>query len=89
MTLKKNLILLFFVLAGIVIGSLISSVAAGIPVISWLAYSTDIGVSPHNPLFLDLKVVVISFGFEIRVTIAQIFAILASFFAHKAVAGRI
>ena len=36
--LKKNILLLFFILAGAMVGSLIASVAAGVPMLSWLAY---------------------------------------------------
>ena len=36
---KKNILLLFFILAGAMVGSLIASAAAGVPMLSWLAYS--------------------------------------------------
>ena len=50
---KKNILLLFFILAGAMVGSLIASAAAGVPMLSWLAYSETIGIPTANPAYLD------------------------------------
>ena len=49
---KKNILLLFFILAGAMMGSLIASAAAGVPMLSWLAYSETIGIPTANPAYL-------------------------------------
>ena len=54
---KKNILLLFFILAGAMMGSLIASAAAGVPMLSWLAYSETIGIPTSNPAFLDLSLI--------------------------------
>ena len=61
---KKNILLLFFILAGAMVGSLIASAAAGVPMLSWLAYSETIGIPTANPAYLDLAVVRVAFGLE-------------------------
>lgn len=69
---KKNILLLFFILAGAMVGSLIASAAAGVPMLSWLAYSETIGIPTANPAYLDLAVVRVAFGLEMGLSIAQI-----------------
>ena len=39
MKLKRNLLLIFFILAGIVLGGMLANLCANIPFLSWLAYS--------------------------------------------------
>ena len=43
MKLKRNLLLIFFILAGIVLGGMLANLCANIPFLSWLAYSSSIG----------------------------------------------
>ena len=76
---KKNILLLFFILAGAMVGSLIASAAAGVPMLSWLAYSETIGI----PTYLDLAVVRVAFGLEMGLSIAQIGCIILSLFGYR------
>ena len=81
--LKKNILLLFFILAGAMVGSLIASVAAGVPMLSWLAYGETIGVPTASPAFLDLAVVRLSLGLEMELNIAQVGCIILSLFGYR------
>ena len=74
---KKNILLLFFILAGAMVGSLIASAAAGVPMLSWLAYSETIGIPTANPAYLDLAVV------RVGLSIAQIGCIILSLFGYR------
>ena len=76
---KKNILLLFFILAGAMVGSLIASAAAGVPMLSWLAYSETIGIPTANPAYLDLA----AFGLEMGLSIAQIGCIILSLFGYR------
>ena len=78
---KKNILLLFFILAGAMVGSLIASAAAGVPMLSWLAYSETIGIPTANPAYLDLAVVRVAF--EMGLSIAQIGCIILSLFGYR------
>ena len=80
---KKNILLLFFILAGAMVGSLIASAAAGVPMRSWLAYSETIGIPTANPAYLDLAVVRVAFGLEMGLSIAQIGCIILSLFGYR------
>ena len=73
---KKNILLLFFILAGAMVGSLIASAAAGVPMLSWLAYSETIGIPTANPAYL-------AFGLEMGLSIAQIGCIILSLFGYR------
>ena len=72
---KKNILLLFFILAGAMMGSLIATAAAGVPMLSWLAYS--------ETAFLDLSVVRVAFGLEMGLSVAQIGCIILSLFGYR------
>lgn len=88
MKMKKNLLFLFYILAGIVLGALLANLCAGVPLLSWLAYSNSIGFSPSAPAVLDLSVLKISFGFSMGVSVAQIFTISGAIFLYHKTVGR-
>ena len=67
-------ILVFFVLAGIVLGGFIGSIFAGVPALSWLSYGNTFGLS--SPLVLDIGVLTLQFALTIRFTVAGIIGIL-------------
>ena len=75
---RRTWLLLFFILSGIIIGTLVASIAEGVPFLRWLAFGQSIGLDTAHPLLLDLGVVRIAFGFELGVNISQIIFILAA-----------
>lgn len=75
MKLKYNLVLLFFLLAGIVVGGMLATVCARVGFLSWLAISSSIGFNPANPFVLDLSVLQLTFGFSMSVSVAQVITI--------------
>ena len=50
---KNNWALFLLLLAGIVLGGFIGSLAAGVPFLSWLNYGQTFGFA--NPIVLDLE----------------------------------
>ena len=86
---KKNLILLFLLLAGVMFGSLLAAATRGIPTLSWLSYGQTVGISVDNPMILDLAVIQLAFGFELGVNIAQIICVLIAIFAYKGLVSRL
>ncbi|MCI9406123.1 MAG: DUF4321 domain-containing protein [Oscillospiraceae bacterium] len=89
MRMKKNLILLFLLLAGVMFGSLLAAATRGISWLSWLCYGQSVGIAVQNPMILDLAVIRLAFGFELEVNIAQIICVLIAIFAYKGLAARI
>lgn len=80
---KKNIILIFMIVAGIIVGAMLSGFFKEIPFLSWLAYGQTIGISAHNPAVIDLSVLKLAFGFEIGINVSQIICIFAAIIIHK------
>ena len=53
---KKDFMFLFYLLAGIIAGSIIANLCAGMGGLSWLAYGQTIGFSPNAPAVIDLAI---------------------------------
>ena len=71
---KNYWALTLLILAGIVLGSFIATLTAGLPGLSWLSFGQTFGF--QNPTVLDLGVMVITFGLTIKITIASIIGII-------------
>ncbi len=85
MKLNKTFLFLFYLLAGIVIGNLLSQLLGGIPFLSWLAYYSEIGFDPFT---LDLSVITFTFGINMGITVAQIITIGIALVFYRKTAGR-
>lgn len=86
---KYNLVLLFMLLAGVVVGSLIANVTAGVPFLSWLSYGASVGISTGEPMLLDLAVLQIAFGFQFQINVAQIICIILSICLYKSLVHKL
>ena len=73
---KNPWVLVLLMLAGIVLGSFIATIAQGVPGFSWLAFGQTFGL--HSPLVLDLGILVITFALTIKITIASILGIVVA-----------
>ena len=71
---KNTWSLFLLLLAGIVLGSFIAHLTAGVSALSWLSYGKTFGLS--SPIVLDLGVLVLTFGLTIKFTIASIIGII-------------
>ncbi len=72
---KKNFMFFFYLISGIIIGSLLAAIAANISWLSWLAFGTTIGFGANAPVLLDLSVLRVWFGFSFTLTVAHVIAI--------------
>ena len=86
---KKNLLLLFFLLAGVILGGLLANFCRDISALSWLAYGQQIGIDPANPMLLDLAIIQIAFGFTFTINVAQIITIVLCLFGYKAMVKKL
>lgn len=80
---KNALLLVFYLLAGAVVGGMLASVCGQMPMLRWLAYSQSIGVSPDSPFILDLSVVRLTFGFSMSLSVAQIITMGTAIFLYS------
>lgn len=80
---KRTIAFLFFLLAGIVLGTVIARLCADVSFLSWLAYSMSVGLDTASPLVLDLIVFKLAFGFSLTVNPAQIICIIIALIVYN------
>ena len=73
---KKSLVLLFFLCAGIVFGSLVAKLSANVSGLSWLTYGLSFGIT--SPLVIDLAIVTFTFGATFDLNISVIIFVIVS-----------
>ncbi|MBE5868120.1 MAG: DUF4321 domain-containing protein [Lachnospiraceae bacterium] len=74
---RKNWTLILLILVGFVIGRFIGTYFSG----TWLNYGQEFGLS--NPVQLDMGFVILTFGLQIRITIASVIGVLLSLLVYK------
>ena len=89
MNFKKTVTFLFFLVSGVILGSLLANLTAGISFLSWLSFGKWVGIPVASPFILDLALLKLSLGFEIGVNIAQIIFITIGMFLYKHVASKL
>lgn len=83
-TKEKNIwILIIFILAGLVIGGLLGELASKVEVLNWIAYGQEFGLS--NPILLDLNIIKITFGLQLKINIASIIGMAIAIFIYRKV----
>lgn len=86
---KNYWALILLILAGIVVGSFLGHLTKDIKVLNWLSYGFDfaVGDKNNNNIFtLDLLgVLVLNFGFRIKITIGSMVGIIAAIIIYKKV----
>ena len=83
MRMKRDFFFLFYLIAGIITGSIISSWCAGSGALGWLAYGQTIGFSPNSPAVIDLSIFTLTFGFSMTLTVAHIITISLAMFIYR------
>ncbi len=78
---KNTWALFLLLLAGIVLGSFIAQMTAGISGLSWLSFGKTFGLD--NPITLNLGVLVLTFGLKIKFTIASIIGIVIAAIIYR------
>ena len=81
---KNSIVLLILMLAGVVLGGFIGHLARDISWLSWLNYGQTFGLTGAggSALVLDLGVLVLQFGLQIKITIASIIGMVLAFFIY-------
>ena len=67
---------LLFVLVGIVTGSMVMEITAGVPWLTWLTYGLDFGTP--SPVVLDLQVLRLTLGATVNITISHVIFVVLS-----------
>lgn len=82
----KNMFLFWLMmLIGLILGGLLGEVAVKVPALAFLNYGKSIGLSPDAPLVLDLSVVRLVLGVELKMTVGAILGLIISIILYKKV----
>lgn len=83
-TRDKNIwILIVFILSGLVIGGLLGELAAKVDFLWWLSYGQSFGLT--EPIALDLNIIKLTFGLQLRINIASILGMAIAIFIYRKV----
>lgn len=80
---KKTLIFILFLLTGIVLGTLLTSLCSFFSFLNWLTIGEQIGIGVPNPIVLDIGVMTLSFGFAVNINIVKMLCILVCLWLYK------
>lgn len=78
---KNKWALFLMLLTGIVLGGFIGMMAENIPGFGWLGFGQAFGFD--NPIVLNLGLLVITFGLNIKITIASIIGVGISIIIYR------
>lgn len=79
---SKNAWALFLlILAGIVLGGFIGMLAEGTSALRWLNFGQTFGLD--SPIVLNLGLLVITFGLNIKITIASIVGVIIAIIIYR------
>lgn len=81
MKVKNSWIIVFMMMIGLIIGTVIGSYCSGMQALSWLNYGQVFGLT--SPLVLDLGVLVLTLGLTIKINIASVIGIVIAFLFYK------
>lgn len=78
---KNSWVLLIFVLVGLVIGGFIGMLTQNVGGLSWLNYGQTFGLD--DPIVLNLGILVITFGLNIKITICSIIGMIIAIIIYR------
>ena len=79
---KKVLIFSLFLLAGVLMGTVLTEVASRVSFLSWLCWGDSIGFGWPNPAMLDLSILKVSFGITMELNVAKLLCVIAALSAY-------
>ena len=74
---------LFFILAGIVVGTFVAELCQNVRLLSWLAYGITFGL--RAPLELDLYIIQLSVQISINLTLSVVIFVILSLIIGRAI----
>ena len=80
---KNYWVLLLLMLAGVVIGGFVGDLTKTLPGLSWLNAGQSFGFDA--PLIVNFGILVITFGINIKITMAGIIGMAAAFVTYRVI----
>lgn len=81
---KNGWALFLLILAGIVLGGFIGSLASGVSFLKWLNFGYTFGMI-GDPLIIDLKVIVLTFKLVFNITVSSIVGVILAVFIYRVI----
>ncbi|TGY97221.1 DUF4321 domain-containing protein [Petralouisia muris] len=78
---RSSWVVIFIMLIGLILGTVIGSYCGSISALSWLNYGQVFGLT--SPLVLDLGALVLTLGLTIKINIASVLGIVLAFLCYK------
>ena len=78
---KGNIVFFLTLISGLIIGGFIGDVLGRVPVLGWLNYGKEIGLT--SPFFLDLSFMSLTFGLTLKLTLAGIIGMVIAIILYK------
>ncbi len=78
---KNSWALFLLILAGVVLGGFIGLLAEDVAYLSWLNFGQKFGLS--EPFILNLGIMVITFGINIKITMASIIGVIIAVIVYR------
>ncbi len=78
---KNSWALFLLILSGIVLGGFLGYLAKNVSALSWLNFGQEFGLS--TPFVLNLGILVLTFGLNIKITIASIIGIIIAIIIYR------
>ena len=78
---KNAWVLLMMLLAGVVLGGFVGSLAEAVPMLSWLGFGESFGLAA--PLVLNLGILEITFGFSLRITVSGLIGMVLAVLVYR------
>lgn len=86
---KRTIAFIFFIIAGVIFGSMAAGLTADIPYLGWLSFGKSVGIPVESPFILDLAILKLSLAFEMGVNVAQVICITIGLFIYRKVASKL
>lgn len=84
---KKTLLMLFFIVSAIILGSLLGDAVHGTEALGWLAHDMSFSFQPGT--FLNFNVLSLTFGITVSINVAQIILIGIGLYAFYKIAPKL
>lgn len=82
MLMKKTMIFLLFLLAGLIVGTVLTRVAEQVGFLGWLCWGDSIGFGYPEAVTLDLSVIQLNLGMHLELNVARLICLIGTMAAY-------
>ena len=79
---KKTINFLMFLLAGLIMGSVLTRIAADVSFLGWLCWGDAIGFGYPDAVTLDLSIIQLKLGLHSELNVARLICLIAAMAAY-------